>query len=346
MFNKIAVLGAGAIGSSLGADLTEAGHDVVLIDQWPAHVEAMKQHGLHVTMPDLEVHSPVRACHLCDVAALKTQFDLVLLACKSGDSHWLTEFIRPHLAATGTLVSVQNSLNDEWVAPIIGMTRDVGCVVELSAEVFTPGVVKRNTDRKRTWLAFGELHGRITPRVQALEALLKCGATTAVTSNIWGAKWTKLVTNSMTQGPIGMLGMTSSEAGGLDPLFQLSMRAGRETIAVGNALGYTMEAIFGMSAQEFIGSTDETLQNILRTILSHVGASRNAVVQDHAKGRRSEVAYINGLVAEKGRQAGVPVPYNTAITEVNRLIEEGELKPTLANIARVHEMVRSRGAAC
>jgi len=346
MFKKIAVLGAGAIGSSIGADLTEAGHDVVLIDQWPAHVEAMKKDGLRVAMPGLEIHVPVRACHLCDVGALNTVFDLVLLAAKSGDSLWLTEFIRPYLAPEGVLVSVQNSLNDEWIAPVIGTTRDIGCVVELSAEVFTPGVVQRNTDRKRTWLAFGELDGSITPRVHALEALLKCAATTAVTGNIRGAKWTKLVTNSMTQGPIGMLGMKSSEAGQLDELFKLSMHAGRETIAVGNALGYTMEAIFGMSAAEFMGSTDETLQNILRTIISHVGASRNAVVQDHAKGRRSEVDYINGLVARKGRQAGVPVPYNTAITEVNRLIESGAIKPALSNIARVHELVKQGAAPC
>lgn len=344
MFNKIAVLGAGAIGGSVGADLTEAGLDVTLIDPWPAHIEAMKQHGLTVNMKDLDVHVPVKACHLGDVASLRAQFDLVLLAAKSYDSVWMAQFIQPYLKPEGTLVSMQNSMNDEWVAPVIGPGRDVGCVVELSAEVFTPGVIKRNTDRKRTWLAFGELDGRITPRVKALETMLKCAATTATTANIHGAKWTKLVTNSMTQGPIGMIGMKSSEAGDLAELFQLSMRAGRETIAVGNALGYRMEAIFGMSAEEFMGSTDETLQNILRTILSHVGASRNAVVQDHAKGRRSEVGYINGLVADRGRQAGIPVPYNTAITEINRRIEAGELKSGLDNIARVHELVKQARA--
>ena len=52
MSKRIAVLGAGAIGSSVGADLTEAGEDVVLIDQWPAHVEAMRTEGLRVVMPD------------------------------------------------------------------------------------------------------------------------------------------------------------------------------------------------------------------------------------------------------------------------------------------------------
>ena len=61
MTKKIAVLGAGAIGGSIGADLTLAGHDVVLIDAWAAHVEAMKTNGLCVALPDQEIHAPVRA---------------------------------------------------------------------------------------------------------------------------------------------------------------------------------------------------------------------------------------------------------------------------------------------
>ena len=65
MDKKIAVLGTGAIGSSVGADLTKAGYDVLLIDQWPEHVEAMKADGLHVIMTDKEVHTAVQAVHLC-----------------------------------------------------------------------------------------------------------------------------------------------------------------------------------------------------------------------------------------------------------------------------------------
>lgn len=66
MSRSIAVLGAGAIGSSVGADLTEAGEDVVLIDPWPAHVEAMRNGGLRVVMPDLDLETLVRALHIGD----------------------------------------------------------------------------------------------------------------------------------------------------------------------------------------------------------------------------------------------------------------------------------------
>ena len=93
MEKKIAVLGTGAIGSSVGADLTKEGHDVVLIDQWPAHVEAMKANGLRVVMSDEDLHTPVRAYHLCDVCTLNQQFDIVLLAAKSYDTCWMAEFI-------------------------------------------------------------------------------------------------------------------------------------------------------------------------------------------------------------------------------------------------------------
>src|SRR3979409_2813267 len=83
MEKKIAVLGTGANGSCVAADLTNAGLDVVLIDQWPAHVEAMRANGLHVTLRQGEIHAKVRAYHLCDLAAMRKVFDLVLLVDKA-----------------------------------------------------------------------------------------------------------------------------------------------------------------------------------------------------------------------------------------------------------------------
>ena len=88
MSKTIAVLGTGANGSCTAADLTKAGCDVVLIDQWPAHVEAMRANGLRVNMPDRELHVPVRAYHLCDVCTLNQTFDVVLLAMKAYDARW------------------------------------------------------------------------------------------------------------------------------------------------------------------------------------------------------------------------------------------------------------------
>jgi 2-dehydropantoate 2-reductase len=342
MIKKIAVLGAGAIGSSVAADIARAGHDLTVIDQWPAHVEAMKAGGLHVKIPDEEYRVAVDAVHLCDVGSLNRSFDLVLMSPKSYDSMWMARLIAPHLAEDGVLVCVQNSLNDEWVAPIIGRERDVGCAFELSAEVFTPGVVQRNTMRDRTWFGLGELHGRVTPRLTEIQQILSCVGRVTITSNIWGAKWAKLVNSSMILAPFGMLGLQSWEATEIPEVFDLCVRLGRETMAVSAALGVTIDPIFGMSAEEFNVSTDEIVKKLLRAILIHHGETarqvRGVVLQDYHKGRKTETDYLNGLVARKGREAGVPTPANDAVVEINRRILAGELRPTRDNIAIAYQL--------
>src|SRR3954468_18753629 len=98
---KIAVVGAVAIGSSVSADLTQAGLDVTVIDQWPAQVEAMQAHGLRIQMRDHELRGPMRALHLCDLSSAHLGFDFVFLAVKSNDHRWLTEFIKPYLKSDG-----------------------------------------------------------------------------------------------------------------------------------------------------------------------------------------------------------------------------------------------------
>jgi 2-dehydropantoate 2-reductase len=340
MKRRIAVLGTGAIGSSIGADLTKAGHDVLLIDQWPAHIEAMKTNGLHVTMPDQELHTQVRAVHLCEMRTVKGQFDIVFLTAKSYDTCWMVHFIEPYLKKDGVLVSIQNSLNDEWIAPIIGYHRDMASAIELSAKMFEPGRVKRNTDYAHTWFALGELHGRVTPRLQEIAHILSAVGVTEITTNIWGAKWTKLVLNCMFMGVCGILGILDWEVTQHPQLFQICIRLGREALQVGTTLGYRLEPLFGSSAEDFLGSTDEVLEKNLRTLLSNVGKeSLNCILQDHIKGRRSEVGHLNGLVVKKGREAKVPTPFNEAVNSLTNQVEQGMIKPDLSNLTILEKLI-------
>jgi 2-dehydropantoate 2-reductase len=286
MDRKIAVLGTGAIGSSVGADLAQAGHDVTLIDQWPEHVDAMKSDGLHVRMKDLDLHQTVRALHLCELASANLMFDIVLLAAKSNDHRWMTELISPYLAPEGMLVGVQNGMNDDSIASIVGRHRTVGCVVELQAELFTPGIVERNTTRQGTWFSVGELDGAYTPRVREIESLMRKVGRCDVTNNIYGAKWTKLIANTMTMGPFGLLGLRNFEAAALPGMFGISVELGKETFAVGTALGYRIEPVFGLRADEFAGSSDENLVTVMKTLMSHVGGGRTAPIPDAWQRRR------------------------------------------------------------
>lgn len=339
MHKKIAVLGAGAIGSSVGADLTRAGHDVTLIDQWPAHVEAMKAAGLRVLMKDEELQIPVQAMHLCDLAAANIGFDVVVLACKSNDHRWMTEFIKPYLKSSGVLVGTQNGMNDDSIASIIGRERTVGCVVELQAELFTPGLIQRNTTRQGTWFAVGELDGSATPRIREIAAMMRNVGKCEATGNIYGAKWTKLIANTMTMGPFGLLGLRNFEAVALPGMFDISVKLGKESLAVGAALGYRMEPLFGLRADEFAGSSDENLVTTMKTLMSHVGGGRTAPIHDHLKGRISEMEYIPGVVAKKGRELGIATPCNDAVVEIDRLINSGQLKMDPSNLELLKQKI-------
>lgn len=341
---KIAVLSTGAIGSSVGADLTLAGYDVSLIDQWPAHVEAMKANGLHVKMPDSELHTPVQAYHLCELSSLNREFDVVLLAAKSNDTRWLAEFIKPYLRTDGMIVGLQNGMNNAAIIDIIGRPRVMGCVVELSAEVFTPGLVQRNTDQKSTWFGLGELDGGVTPRLTGLERIMKHAGHITITDNIEGAKWTKLVNSSMILAPFGMLGLQSWQAVQIPEVCNLCARLASETMRVGAALGYQLDAIFGLSPEEFLGPEEKIIDKLLYTILGHMGkkgsrTARGVVLQDFLKGRRTETEFLNGHIARKGREAGIPTPANDAVVELCRRIERHELKPDRSNVDIITRML-------
>ncbi|MBO23544.1 MAG: hypothetical protein CMM26_14400 [Rhodospirillaceae bacterium] len=342
MDQKIAVLGAGSIGSSFGADLKDAGLDVTIIDQWPAHVEAMKANGLDITMPGLHLQVPVTAWHLCELAEHVPHFDVVFLAVKSYDTGWLARLIEPYLKEDGVFIGLQNGMNNEIISSVVGKERTIGCAVELSAEIFTPGVVKRDTTRPGTWFGIGELDGSITPRLEMVKEIMENVAKITLTENIEGAKWTKLIANTMTMGPIGLTGLKNWDAKDLPGMREMAVRLGRESMKVGAALGYKLEPVFGLSAEEFAEANDATLIKAMETLQAHTGKeSVTAPIHDHIKGRKSEMNMINGLVAQKGAELGIDVTCNAAVTEIDRQINEDEIEMDPSNFGLLKSMVDS-----
>lgn len=340
MNGSIAFVGAGAVGGSVAADLIDAGIELTVVDQWPEHVEAMRRDGLRVTMPGRDVHVPVDARHLCDLASGRRTFDVVFTAVNAYDAKWVARLVEPYLASDGVLVGIQNSMTIHDHEAVVGADRTVGCVVELSAQMFEPAVIQRNTNRTGTWMAVGELDGSITRRVERLAEVLSHAATTAVTANIYGAKWTKLVTNSMMMGPFCLFGLREKAASRLPGMMEISIMLGREAAAVGEALGYELEPLFGLTPEDFAGEGDDVLAKALTTLLDDVGEEAlNTMIQDHLKGRRSEYELINGLVARHGAELGVPTPVNDAVVELSRRIDRGQLEMSPDNLERLEALI-------
>ena len=339
MTKKIAVLGTGANGSCTAAGLTEAGLDVTLIDQWPAHVEAMRADGLRIVMPDTETHTRATAHHLCEVCELKTQFDIVLLMAKAYDTRWMAEFIKPYLAPDGLLVGVQNAMTAGTIADVVGPARTLGCVVELSSEIFTPGIVQRNTPPAGTWFGVGSLEPAMDARIPEITDLLRHVGKVAVTKDILAAKWMKLVVNTMCLAPCAMLGLRIAEAAEIPGMRELALRIGAEALEAGQQRGHAVVPIFGLTAEDVRGS-NRLLETLLDRINRDVGPrARDCVLQDQIKGRYSEVDSINGLVVEEAARHGRTAPANAVIVELTRQIHAGTLKPGLANLQLAQRML-------
>lgn len=339
MDKKIAVLGTGANGSCTAADLTNAGFDVVLIDQWPAHVEAMRADGLRISMPNEEVHAKVRAYHLCDVCTLNETYDIVFLMTKAYDTRWPAEFIKPYLKEDGMLVGIQNAMTVQDISEIVGSERTLGCVVELSSEIFTPGLVQRNTSREKTWFGLGSVDPSTEARLPEIQALLSHVGKVSIQPNIMSAKWMKLVVNTMCLGPFAAMGLKLSETAELPGMRELALQAGTEALELGQHLGYSIEPIFGLTPEDIAGS-NQLLENLLDKLNHDIGpAARDCSLQDHLKGRYSEVDIINGLVVEECRKLGKSAPANAAIVEISRRIHSGELKPERSNMTIAQEFL-------
>src|ERR1041384_8016460 len=155
----------------------------------------------------------------------------------------------------------------------------------------------------------------------------------------------KLVVNSMTLGTIAMTGGELSERQP-EGMQELMMRLGSEALQGGEALGHPVVPIFGLAPAE-IERSNNLLMRLVDKLNHDIGPGRgaNTTLQDHMKGRLSEIDLINGFVAEEGRKRGIPTPANGALVEVTRRIYAGELKPDPSNLSIAVALLKSKTQA-
>ena len=340
MADRIAVLGAGAIGGVIGGYLARAGRDVTLIDMWPANVERIKEKGLTVTPQEEEFTVHPKALHLGEVAAARPAFDAVFLSVKSYDTEWSVKFIEPYLAPGGYIVSAQNSINDDAIAAIVGWTREVGCIVTLGAGMYEPGHVLRTTIGDRHSFTLGETSGLITPRIESLAEVLSDVGPIETTTNLWGERWSKLAINCQANAIAGLTGLTSGETRQNPDTRWLAIKVTAELLQVARALGVSVEPIAGIEPNRYEEAlTNRAAKEDVESGLVEAGKAlregRPSLAQDVIKGRKTEVDMLNGYVVRKGAEVGVATPLNQAVLEVTKRVESGELQPSISNLKHI-----------
>ena len=347
---KIAIVGAGAVGAYAGAHMVQAGEDVTFIDPWPEHVEHMRKHGLYVTHDRdvAEFSVPVRALHVTDAQQLakETPVDVAFVCTKSYDTAWATMLIRQYLAPAAYVVSLQNCMNEETIAGIVGWGRTLGCIASrITVNLPEPGHIHRGAGKggnAYTVFRAGEMHGGVTQRAKEICRLVGHADSAKVTDNLWGERWSKLVVNAMSNGLSACTGLSVVQMLHCEPIRRFSTQLGSEAIRVGQAHGYRLEDIMQMPPETIAraGEGDEAamkacdeqrLKEGTRTSVEQ----RPSMGQDMQKGRRSEIEFINGFVVREGEKVGLSCPANAALTDLVKRVERSELKPDPRNITEL-----------
>lgn len=336
---KIAVVGTGANGASMGADMVRAGLDVTFIEQWPAHVEAMREKGLTVHFPDgtTEV-TPVSVFHFCQVAELRDQFDIVFVSVKTYDTRWVTELIKPLLHETSVVVGLQNGMTIDDVADIVGAQRTIGAVLGIAANMFTPGVVVRQVPPAGTWLTVGTLDGTRTAALENVAEALGHAGAISISDDIRSSKWMKLLANIPEMLPSAILNVPLLTAVGIEGVRAVMDEASREAYRTAIDLGITMVPIFGKT-QDDVPDNDQYALDLLDAVLASYSLpdTRVAVLQDWDKGRRGELDAFSGYIVAQQEKLGTTAPVNEAILRIAELVESGELEPRPENASLLIE---------
>jgi 2-dehydropantoate 2-reductase len=318
----ITIVGAGAIGGTIGAYLHDAGYDVTLVDAAPEQVAAIRERGLRITGVRREQTFHPRVL-LAD--ELEGPLSITFLCVKGHFTGPAMDQIAPLLAPDGYVLSLQNGLNEVLIAERVGPERTVGAFVHFGADLLEPGLIQLGYEET---IHVGELDGRITLRVEALRESLEHAMSARVTDNIWGFLWGKLV--------FGALGFLVSCVDAPvaevidDPLGRRLCRAAcAEAFLVARTQVERVEPIGEFEPEKFApgedmeARADQTLSALAdswrSSIKQHMGIWRDLNV----KKRKTEVDMQVAQIVATGQEHGVPTPVNAAVLETVHEIEDG-----------------------
>jgi 2-dehydropantoate 2-reductase len=315
------VVGAGAIGGTVGAYLVRGGHSVLFVDRDLDHVRAMRERGLTIRgFVDSETFSvPVQAVGPDE---LPDQLQAVLLAVKAPATEDAVRSFTDRLAPDGYVVSLQNGLNELTIANLVGAERTIGAFVNFSADYLEPGLIHFGG---RGTFVVGELDGTISPRLQQLRHALSAWGNVATTDNIWGYLWGKQAYGSM----LFATALTNlSMADAIDRHRSALVRLANEVLAVATSIdvealgfdGFEPNVIASGDQAAIDASLDRLIAVRRKDQKTHSGVWRDLAVRK----RRTEVdAHFVPIVNEAERR-GLQAPRLRRLMAMIHEIEDGQ----------------------
>jgi 2-dehydropantoate 2-reductase len=350
---RVLVVGCGGIGGVIAGHLFHLGSDVTVLSRNASIVDAIHARGLV-----LQGDSPlgrVNGTALTDLPVTARPFDAIVLATQPPQVEEAARSVLHHLAPDGALVCLQNGLCELRLADLAGRDRVVGAIVSWGATMVEPGVVDRTSSGG---FVLGRLDGAIDERLVRLGHMLESVGPVTLTSNLLGARWSKLAMNCA----VSSLGTIGGDR--LGPLLahrfvrRLALEVMTEVVEVARAEGIVLEKVSGTLDLDWLALTDSEKDSRLgsptlvtkHALMLAVGTRyrrlRSSMLQALERGHAPAVDFLNGEVVERGGALGVPTPVNASVREAVWRLARGPERPSIQALERLYVATRAaRGSA-
>lgn len=344
-FKRIALMGAGSLGTILGAYITKGGREIDLVDVYREHVDTLNRDGATV-VGTVELNVPV---HAITPEQMEGEYDLILYLAKQTYNDTAIPQMTAHLSENGCICVFQNGIPEAAVANAIGESRTLGATVGWGATFLGPGRSEATTIKSNWFFDIGTLNGQTTEELLELKQILELMCPAHIEEKWMTARWQKMVANVAMSGMSAALGCTFGDILD-DPDARLCAQyLARECVRVTKGLGYdcaydprihtTIDKVF-----DFKSKLKKKLvaDNIFKIVWGGHRASKASMLQDLEKGRKSEVDVINGVLCSSGRECGVPTPVSDRVVKIVHEIEEGKRSPCWDNLKDFAEFYNGR----
>jgi 2-dehydropantoate 2-reductase len=265
---------------------------------------------------------------------------------KAYDTKWVTQMIEPVLAKDGFVVGLQNGMTHLDIAEVVGAQRTIGAVIEIASNMFTPGITNRQNDHDESWFALGAVDPNQQHHAEEVAQLLRCSGRVEVSDDIKSCKWMKLVVNAAELIPSALLDLPLNEAARFPGFLEVMRQAGYEAMQAALIDGASIIPIIGLppiTTNDPERYVDRIFEEVLTTFSRPDTLTTS--LQDWRKGRRAEIAEVNGYAVEVLRKSGRSAPVNERVIEMALEVERGLRPPSPQNASALvgHFAARSAG---
>ena len=325
---RVALLGAGSVGTIIGALITAGGEDIVLVDRYVDQVDMLNAYGLRIT-GHLNLKQPVRAIL---PEEMEGTYDLIISTTKQTALAESLKGILDHIHDETVVLTLQNGIPEDISKRIVGEKRVMGGGIEFGATLREPGVTELTSDVSSLGITFGQLDGEITEKTKAVQSVFSHLGQAHITQNLPGLRYSKLTDNSTFSGMSAALGCFFNRILESDQAMKCIAYLGREAATVIEKLGLYPEKIFGLQPLlknvNFNSETElnRVIQEYWRPVYEPFGDLKASMLQDLEKGNQCEIGVINGKFVEVGREIGVDVPFMRTVVDVVTKLQDGELR--------------------